>query len=231
MNILGIESSWDEYSVAVQAGGRMVVVPGPAGLPFAHGLFTAVEQAVAQAGIVMADLDRIAVGLGPGSYTGVRLAVTAARGLAWSLEIPIAGVASFQALAATVAAAAGGAGPVVIVADARVEELFAGRYRVTPAGVVEEELRVIKLGEAAGFIPAGSRVAGPGLLKHGAMLRAAAAGAEFINGWNAPGADMVIRECERGGSYAPAVDGTAAPLYLKASEPERRRAAAGLSNG
>ena len=231
MNILGIESSWSEYSVAVLAGDRMVTVPGPAGLPFAHGLFAAIGRAMAQAGIVMADLDRIAVGLGPGSYTGVRLAVTAARGLTWSLEVPLAGVASFQALAATVAAAAGGTGPVVIVADACVEEIFAGRYRVTAAGVVEEELRVIKPAGAAGFIPAGSRVAGPGLLKHGPALRAAVVGAEFIDGWNTPGADAVIRECERGGSYAPAAAGTAVPLYLKASEPERRRAAARLSNG
>ena len=61
-----------------------------------------VGQAVKQAGMSMAQLDRIAVNIGPGSFTGVRIGVAAARGFALALKIPAVGVSAFLALAAEV---------------------------------------------------------------------------------------------------------------------------------
>ncbi|MFF3922623.1 tRNA (adenosine(37)-N6)-threonylcarbamoyltransferase complex dimerization subunit type 1 TsaB [Paenibacillus lactis] len=62
-------------------------------------LHPVMAQALEQAGIGMDDIDGIAVGVGPGSYTGIRIAVTAAKTLAWANRIPVVGVSSLHALA------------------------------------------------------------------------------------------------------------------------------------
>jgi tRNA threonylcarbamoyladenosine biosynthesis protein TsaB len=87
-----------------------------------------VDALLRQAGARPADLDRLVVGIGPGSFTGVRIGLAVARGLALSLGLPGAGVSTLAALAA----GAPGALPVV---DARRREVFAlvgGQPRVLP---------------------------------------------------------------------------------------------------
>jgi len=76
-----------------------------------------VDALLRQAGAHPSDLDRLAVGLGPGSFTGVRIGLAVARGLALSLDVPGSGVSTLAALAA----GAPGAVPVV---DAKRREIF-----------------------------------------------------------------------------------------------------------
>jgi tRNA threonylcarbamoyladenosine biosynthesis protein TsaB len=75
------------------------------------------DEPVRAAGLGPDDLDLLAVGVGPGSFTGVRIGLAAARGLALALNVPVAGVSTLEALAA----GAPGAVPVV---DARRGEIF-----------------------------------------------------------------------------------------------------------
>jgi len=84
----------------------------------AQTLLEDVDALLRQAGAHPSDLDRLAVGLGPGSFTGVRIGLAAARGLALSLDLPGSGVSTLAALAA----GAPGALPVV---DAKRREVFA----------------------------------------------------------------------------------------------------------
>ncbi len=64
----------------------------------AERLMPLVEEALAEAGIGWGDLVRIGVGVGPGNFTGIRIAVSAARGLALALEIPAIGVTGFEVI-------------------------------------------------------------------------------------------------------------------------------------
>jgi tRNA threonylcarbamoyladenosine biosynthesis protein TsaB len=92
----------------------------------AQTLLEDVDALLRQAGAHPSDLDRLAVGLGPGSFTGVRIGLAVARGLALSLELPGSGVSTLAALAA-------GAPEALPVIDAKRREVFtilAGEPRV-----------------------------------------------------------------------------------------------------
>ena len=84
----------------------------------AQTLLEDVDALLRQAGAHPSDLDRLAVGLGPGSFTGVRIGLAVARGLALSLDLPGSGVSTLAALAA-------GAPDALPVIDAKRREVFA----------------------------------------------------------------------------------------------------------
>ena len=98
--ILGFDTATPDTAVAASNGAERVVGPGEDGRP-AHGraLLAAVEEVVAEAGGWDA-VELIAVGIGPGSFTGVRIGVATARALAQSRGIPVAPVEQETSVAA-----------------------------------------------------------------------------------------------------------------------------------
>ncbi|MCG7622036.1 tRNA (adenosine(37)-N6)-threonylcarbamoyltransferase complex dimerization subunit type 1 TsaB [Epibacterium sp. Ofav1-8] len=84
----------------------------------AERLMPLLEELLTQGGVTWADLDAIAVGIGPGNFTGIRISVSAARGLALGLDVPAIGVSSLEAQTF------GTAGVVVSSLDARREGLY-----------------------------------------------------------------------------------------------------------
>ncbi|OFI46447.1 tRNA (adenosine(37)-N6)-threonylcarbamoyltransferase complex dimerization subunit type 1 TsaB [Floricoccus penangensis] len=87
-------------------------------------LMPAIDFLMAQVGLKPKDLDRIAVAKGPGSYTGLRIAVTTAKTLAYSLDIELVGVSSLQAMAKNLDTSS----LVVPLMDARRKNVYAGAY-------------------------------------------------------------------------------------------------------
>src|SRR5262249_1069525 len=83
------------------------------------------DELVRAAGLTPADVDLLAVGVGPGSFTGMRIGLAAARGLALALDVPVAGVSTLDALAA----AAPGAVPVVDAKRGEIFTLISGQAR------------------------------------------------------------------------------------------------------
>lgn len=88
-------------------------------------LMPAIQQVMAEVNVLPKDLDRIIVAEGPGSYTGVRIGVTVAKTMAWSLKVPIVGVSSLEVLAQNGRFFNGAICPLF---DARRGRVFTGLY-------------------------------------------------------------------------------------------------------
>lgn len=96
--ILAIDTSAGQCAVAL-SGERTWTRAEPMTRGHAEALFPLIDRILAEAGVSYADLTRIAVCTGPGSFTGLRVGIAAARGLALGCDIPVIGVSRFAALA------------------------------------------------------------------------------------------------------------------------------------
>ena len=98
--MLSLDTSTQVSSVAVLAGGRLASeVTMQAKLTHSETLLPHVEQALAMAGVKKEELTGLAVSLGPGSFTGLRIGLAAAKAMSYVLQIPIVGVPTLEALA------------------------------------------------------------------------------------------------------------------------------------
>ena len=97
-------------------------------------LVPTVDALLAEAGLTRADVDAVLCGTGPGSFTGVRIGVAAAKGLACGLRVPLHGTSTLDAVA-WVAWAGGVRGLLGVVGDAMRKEVYPGLYRLTEEGV------------------------------------------------------------------------------------------------
>ncbi len=132
MNLLAFELSTEACSVALWVDGdvreRHEIAPrrhAELALPWADAL-------LAEAGIAKSQLDAIAVGRGPGAFTGVRLGVAVAQGIALALDRPAVPVSTLSALAMCSVVLGAGEGDGVLAAiDARMNEVYVAAYRLT----------------------------------------------------------------------------------------------------
>jgi len=100
--ILNIETATKNCSVSIAENGKTIICNQIAEEGYSHAerLHVFIEESIAAAGITVKDLVAVAVSQGPGSYTGLRIGVSAAKGLCYALEIPLIAVDTLQALAA-----------------------------------------------------------------------------------------------------------------------------------
>jgi tRNA threonylcarbamoyladenosine biosynthesis protein TsaB len=146
-----------------------------------------VEELVADAGVARAEIRRIVVGIGPGSYTGLRMGLVTARALALALDVPVAGVSTLDALAA------GSPGSVPVL-DARRGEVFSVRDG-SPAVLAPDGLAVAPgrtyvgdgavryraaIEEAGGLVPPDDDVAHVPWARHHAALASGFGPAERV---------------------------------------------------
>jgi tRNA threonylcarbamoyladenosine biosynthesis protein TsaB len=189
MSVLGIDTSTAASAACVlRADGEVFeVAPDPRMLtaPPAHAqeLLPAVADAMRCAGLDFADLEAIAVGVGPGSFTGLRIGVATARALASATDLPLKPVSSLAALAAGIAeehpgsASAAGAAPspaLLPIIDAKRGEVFATLYgssgELACGPLAERPERVAELVRERGLAPL---AAGDGSIRFRGVLEAA----------------------------------------------------------
>jgi tRNA threonylcarbamoyladenosine biosynthesis protein TsaB len=159
-----------------------------------------VDALLRQAGARTRDLDALAVGIGPGSFTGVRIGLATARGLALGLDLPVAGVSTLAALAA----GAPGATPVI---DARRREVFV--LRNEPQVMLPTELE-----PAAGDVLVGS-----GAVRYRALFEAASAVVPPDNDERHLPRARFHAQLARGFTAAENIE----PLYLRTADVDRTR--------
>lgn len=163
MNLLVIDTSTDGAAVGIVAGARELVIP-EIGVPRQHGrdLVPRIREALVGAGIRPGDLDLIAVGLGPGSYTGLRIGLAAARTLAYVAGADLLGLDSLEAVASN---APTDAGRVSVIADAQRGELYTADFLRNSDGSLARltETRIEPLLDWAGRTSPDTLVMGPGV--------------------------------------------------------------------
>ncbi|REH00224.1 tRNA (adenosine(37)-N6)-threonylcarbamoyltransferase complex dimerization subunit type 1 TsaB [Flavobacterium aquicola] len=125
--ILNIETATKNCSVALAKDGKTVLCKEIAEEGYSHAerLHVFIEEIINEAGIQMKDLAAIAVSQGPGSYTGLRIGVSAAKGLCYALNIPLIAVDTLQALASKVTITEGLIVPMI---DARRMEVYSAVF-------------------------------------------------------------------------------------------------------
>ncbi|MBA2955996.1 tRNA (adenosine(37)-N6)-threonylcarbamoyltransferase complex dimerization subunit type 1 TsaB [Nocardioides sp. MAH-18] len=129
--LLAFDTATPLVTVAVYDGDSGLVVAehvAERAMKHAEQLAPLIDRSMADAGIVRQDLTAIAVGIGPGPFTGLRVGLVTARTLGYVLEIPVYGVCSLDALAVEAVETGAVDGPFVVATDARRKEVYLARY-------------------------------------------------------------------------------------------------------
>jgi len=143
--ILSIETTTTNCSVALSRDGETIVLKEDYSGSYSHAerLHVYIDEVLKEAQITPASLTAIAVSKGPGSYTGLRIGVSAAKGLCYALNIPLIAIATLDALAHQVKI---NEGVIVSMLDARRLEVYSAIYnfkheqiRATQAQILDEQ--------------------------------------------------------------------------------------------
>jgi tRNA threonylcarbamoyladenosine biosynthesis protein TsaB len=152
MAILAFDTATDVATSALVADGEVLGER----VSRAVTLLEDLDALLRRAGARVADIEALAVGIGPGSFTGIRIGLATARGLAFALDVPVAGVSTLEALAA-------GAPAAVPIVDAHRKEVF----------VLHDEPRVLAPEDLE--LAPGALCVGSGAVRYRALLEAAGA--------------------------------------------------------
>ena len=228
MLILAFETSAKAASVALTEGGRLLGESYQnTGLTHSQTLMVMAEDLLKQCGKTVADVNAVAVAEGPGSFTGVRIGVAAAKGLAWGGQIPCYGVSTLEAMAATLGA---WEGHICACMDARRNQVYNALFLVEKGKLQRvSEDRAIALSDLKEEL---AHMDGPiFLVGDGSSLTYKTLSGQIDNLILPPEHRMhqravgVALAAERKQSSGEAGDGNAlSPNYLRLSQAERERA-------
>ncbi|MEJ8845483.1 tRNA (adenosine(37)-N6)-threonylcarbamoyltransferase complex dimerization subunit type 1 TsaB [Variovorax rhizosphaerae] len=205
--LLAFDTSTEHLSVAVRNGDALHVHTGAGGAQSSTTLIPLIQQLLADAGLTLRELDAIAFGRGPGSFTGLRTACSVAQGLGFGAGVRLLPIDTLHAVAEE-ARDRFGSRRVVALLDARMDQVYAAEYdfdalesACEPRLLAPEEVRV----------PQGWALAGNAFQAYGDRLPAAAARHEVL-----PTAAALLRLAPAmiaaGRTVAPA---DAWPLYVR----------------
>jgi tRNA threonylcarbamoyladenosine biosynthesis protein TsaB len=180
MRILAFDTATPATTVALSGFGPDAIEvrddPPPGERPgHVSRLLPLIDQVLGEAGAGWDALDRIAVGTGPGTFTGLRIGIATARALATAAERPLVGISTLESLAFRGRAHASEGGVVVAVLDARRGEAFAAAWRQDAEVLAAAALAPDRLAAAVAGLGPGAMAVGDGAIAFRGVLEAAGA--------------------------------------------------------
>ena len=199
--VLGLETGGPQASLAVASHAAVLAVAAPERKAHGETVVGAIDALLRQAGVTIKDLAAIAVGIGPGSFTGLRIALSYAKGVALATGCGVVGIPSLDALALCALCLPELASGTTIcpILDARKGELYAALYRAVENGL--EKLSgefLAKPQDLAGQIELAGQIdgqvvyLGDGVTSYGDALRKEAQGPQGASGRKVTVADLSL---------------------------------------
>lgn len=227
MKILALESSAVACSVCLTEDDRLIAQSYEnSGLTHSKTLLPMAEELMKNCGVILKDVDVIAVAAGPGSFTGLRIGVSTAKGLAWAMDKPCARVSTLEAMAWNLAFFPG---EVCCAMDARRSQVYNARFRSDgerPLRLCPD--RAIGLEELAGelknrgqeqiLVGDGAELCYNQFIKMGLPVRLTPPNLRYQSAW---GVARAALEQARNGTLITA--GELVPEYHRLSQAERER--------
>ncbi len=136
MKFLALDTSTEACSVALALDGQILALDEVCPQQHSKRILPMVQQLLADAGVSLYQLDGIIFGRGPGSFTGVRIGVSVAQGLAFGADLPVFGVSTLAAMAQA-AAVQQNATEVIAAIDARMAEVYIAAFTLDEAGLMQ----------------------------------------------------------------------------------------------
>ena len=227
MLILAFETSAKAASVALTENGRLLGESYQnTGLTHSQTLMVMAEDLLKQCGKAVSDLTAVAVAEGPGSFTGVRIGVAAAKGLAWGAQLPCYGVSTLEAMAVSLGIYEG---YICACMDARRSQVYNAVFRVSQGSISriaeDRAISLAELGEELKALNAPVYLVGDGAVLTHRTLSGEVPGLillpEHRLHQRAVGVALLAETMARNGEIG---DGAAlTPNYLRLSQAERER--------
>ncbi len=224
MKILAWETATEQLSVALWLDGAVSERALPAERGGAEQLLAVMRQLLAEAGLGLSQLDLLAVGRGPGGFTGVRLGISVAQGLGFSTGLPVVPVSTLQAVAQdawqrerTLCEHAGGR--IQVCQDARMAEIYSARFVAGGETVVAEGIEVLggagSIMAPGAWTSAGFVVCGSALAPFPSLAQLPGATGSLQLAAARPGAGAVARLAAHAGAAAAVAAAQVLPVYLR----------------
>ena len=233
MRILALETSAKSVSVAVTENGTLLAQAyQDRGLTHSVTLMPLLDGMLKTAGLTLDDMDIIAVAQGPGSFTGIRIGVSAAKGLAWAKALPCCGVSTLEAMAYGVTDFEG---IVVGAMDARRQQVYNALFRTENGRVTrlcaDRAVAMELVAEELAAIPEPKLIVGDGAVLLYDFLQKVGIGCRLSSPLHrqqsAAGVALAAEHLAAQGLTCSAQE--LQPVYLRLSQAERERLARGLS--
>ncbi|CAM5224661.1 tRNA (adenosine(37)-N6)-threonylcarbamoyltransferase complex dimerization subunit type 1 TsaB [Alishewanella longhuensis] len=136
MIFLALDTSTEACSVALSYHGQLLTLDEVCPQQHSKRILPMVQQVLADAGVSLSQLNGIVFGRGPGSFTGVRIGVSVAQGLAFGVDVPVYGVSTLAAMAQA-AAKLKDSKQVIAAIDARMAEVYLAAYALDEQGLMQ----------------------------------------------------------------------------------------------